>query len=53
MASFVKLLSGAGLDVTVRDDEYAILWEKLSFLAPLALLTTVYLVAALIAPEKF
>jgi 2-dehydropantoate 2-reductase len=42
LAIFAELLSGAGMDVTVRDDEYAILWEKLSFLAPLALLTTVY-----------
>ena len=46
VARFAELLSGAGLDVTVRDDEYAILWEKLSFLAPLALLTTVYGVPA-------
>jgi 2-dehydropantoate 2-reductase len=46
VASLVELLSGAGLEVTVRDDEYAILWEKLSFLAPLALLTTVYSVPA-------
>lgn len=30
----------AGLDVTVRDDETALLWDKLAFLAPLALLTT-------------
>ncbi|WP_203923556.1 ketopantoate reductase family protein [Rugosimonospora africana] len=30
----------AGLDVTVRDDETAVLWDKLAFLAPLALLTT-------------
>ena len=33
-------LSGAGLDVRVRDDETAMLWDKLVFLAPLALLTT-------------
>jgi 2-dehydropantoate 2-reductase len=46
VASFAALLSRAGLDVTVRDDEYAILWEKLSFLAPLALLTTIYGVPA-------
>jgi 2-dehydropantoate 2-reductase len=26
--------------VTVRDDETALLWDKLAFLAPLALLTT-------------
>jgi 2-dehydropantoate 2-reductase len=30
----------AGFDVTVRDDEAALLWDKLAFLAPLALLTT-------------
>ncbi len=33
-------LEATGLDVRVRDDEAAMLWEKLSFLAPLALLTT-------------
>jgi 2-dehydropantoate 2-reductase len=33
-------LRGAGLDVAVRDDEAALLWDKLAFLAPLALLTT-------------
>jgi len=33
-------LRGAGLDVTVRDDETTMLWHKLAFLAPLALLTT-------------
>jgi 2-dehydropantoate 2-reductase len=33
-------LRRAGLDVTVRDDEAALLWDKLAFLAPLALLTT-------------
>jgi 2-dehydropantoate 2-reductase len=33
-------LRQAGLDVTVRDDETAMLWDKLAFLAPLALLTT-------------
>jgi 2-dehydropantoate 2-reductase len=34
-------LRQAGLDVTVRDDETAVLWEKLALLAPLALLTTI------------
>ncbi|GAC1474603.1 MAG: ketopantoate reductase family protein [Chloroflexota bacterium] len=29
-----------GLDVRVRDDETSMLWDKLSFLVPLALLTT-------------
>jgi 2-dehydropantoate 2-reductase len=33
-------LRQAGLHVTVRDDETALLWDKLAFLAPLALLTT-------------
>jgi 2-dehydropantoate 2-reductase len=33
-------LRQAGLDVTVRDDETALLWDKLALLAPLALLTT-------------
>src|SRR6185295_12939889 len=40
----VEALAGqlrrAGLEVTVRDDETALLWDKLAFLAPLALLTT-------------
>ncbi|MBJ7596394.1 MAG: 2-dehydropantoate 2-reductase [Candidatus Dormibacteraeota bacterium] len=33
-------LRGAGLEVNVRTDETAMLWEKLAFLAPLAILTT-------------
>jgi 2-dehydropantoate 2-reductase len=33
-------LVSAGFDVAIRDDEEAMLWSKLSFLAPLALLTT-------------
>lgn len=33
-------LQQAGLDVRVEDDEAAVLWGKLNFLAPLALLTT-------------
>ena len=33
-------LSSAGLDVKVRDDELAMLWEKFAFLEPFALLTT-------------
>lgn len=32
--------TAAGFDVRVRDDETTMLWEKLSFLAPLALMTT-------------
>jgi 2-dehydropantoate 2-reductase len=37
---FAGQLRDAGFDVTVRDDETALLWDKLAFLAPLALLTT-------------
>jgi 2-dehydropantoate 2-reductase len=33
-------LEDAGLDVAVRDDEAGLLWDKLCFLAPVALLTT-------------
>jgi 2-dehydropantoate 2-reductase len=33
-------MKAAGLDMRVREDETAMLWDKLSFLAPLALLTT-------------
>jgi 2-dehydropantoate 2-reductase len=33
-------LAAAGFDVRVRDDETAMLWDKLALLAPLALLTT-------------
>jgi 2-dehydropantoate 2-reductase len=33
-------LAGAGLDVAVRPDEVGLLWDKLAFLAPVALLTT-------------
>ncbi|MFD4573577.1 ketopantoate reductase family protein [Streptomyces sp. NPDC058417] len=39
-AGFTDLLERAGLAVTVRDDEEAMLWDKLAFLAPFALLTT-------------
>lgn len=35
-------LRHAGLEVTLRTDETAMLWDKLSFLAPFALLTTRY-----------
>ena len=38
--SFAAQLRHAGIDVRVRSDEAAMLWEKLSLLAPLALLTT-------------
>jgi 2-dehydropantoate 2-reductase len=33
-------LKAVGLDVRLRDDEMSMLWDKLAFLAPLALLTT-------------
>ena len=33
-------LEAVGLDVRMRDDEKSMLWDKLSFLAPFALLTT-------------
>lgn len=33
-------LEATGLDVRIRDDETAMLWDKLAILAPLALLTT-------------
>ncbi|MDH6580408.1 2-dehydropantoate 2-reductase [Kitasatospora sp. MAP5-34] len=37
---FASHLRRAGLDVALRADETAMLWDKLSFLAPFALLTT-------------
>jgi 2-dehydropantoate 2-reductase len=33
-------LTDAGLDVTIRDDEAGLLWDKVCFLTPVALLTT-------------
>ncbi|MFJ4184848.1 ketopantoate reductase family protein [Kitasatospora sp. NPDC089509] len=39
---FAEQLRHAGPDVTLREDETAMLWSKLSFLAPFALLTTRY-----------
>jgi 2-dehydropantoate 2-reductase len=38
--ALAALLTNAGLDVHLRDDEIDMLWEKLGFLAPLALMTT-------------
>nr|WP_239522280.1 2-dehydropantoate 2-reductase [Geodermatophilus sabuli] len=35
-------LAGAGVDVAVRPDEAGLLWDKLCFLAPVALLTTTH-----------
>ncbi|MBD0669330.1 ketopantoate reductase family protein [Streptomyces sp. CBMA156] len=40
VGEFAEQLRHAGLDVTLRADETAMLWSKLSFLAPFALLTT-------------
>ncbi|MER5978512.1 2-dehydropantoate 2-reductase [Streptomyces sp. NPDC001857] len=37
---FAEILRQAGLGVTLREDEGAMLWDKLAFLAPFALLTT-------------
>jgi 2-dehydropantoate 2-reductase len=42
VAAFKASLEQAGVDVDLRDDEGAMLWEKLIFLCPLALLTTRY-----------
>ncbi|WAL64121.1 2-dehydropantoate 2-reductase [Amycolatopsis cynarae] len=39
-AEVAALLSAAGLPVTTHPDENTVLWRKLSFLAPFALLTT-------------
>ena len=38
--SIAARLSAAGLDVRVREDELAMLWDKFALLAPMALLTT-------------
>jgi 2-dehydropantoate 2-reductase len=40
LADLCALFDASGIDVHERSDERAILWGKLSFLAPLALLTT-------------
>jgi 2-dehydropantoate 2-reductase len=40
VAAVAEQLRGAGFEVTVRGDETALLWDKLAFLAPFALLTT-------------
>jgi ketopantoate reductase len=39
-AAVAAELSGAGIECRVRDDELSMLWEKLVFLAPVALATT-------------
>jgi 2-dehydropantoate 2-reductase len=41
VTSVADHLKAAGFDVRIRDDEAAMLWEKLAFLGPLALLTTI------------
>jgi 2-dehydropantoate 2-reductase len=38
-ARAAELLTAGGLDMSVRDSEAAVLWDKLAFLAPMALLT--------------
>jgi 2-dehydropantoate 2-reductase len=38
--SMAAHLTAAGLDVRIRDDELAMLWDKFALLAPMALLTT-------------
>ncbi|WP_104524397.1 ketopantoate reductase family protein, partial [Blastococcus atacamensis] len=38
--SLADALSAAGVDATVRPDEAGLLWDKLCFLAPMALMTT-------------
>lgn len=38
--SIAAHLRAAGLDVSIRDDELAMLWDKFALLGPLALLTT-------------
>jgi 2-dehydropantoate 2-reductase len=43
---FGRRLVAAGVDVDVRDDELSMLWGKLIFLCPLALLTTRYGITA-------
>lgn len=46
-------LRQAGFDVTVRDDETALLWDKLAFLAPLALLTTYHEATAGVVRDRW
>jgi len=43
---FERWLVAAGVEVAVRSDEHSMLWGKLIFLCPLALLTTTYGIAA-------
>ena len=43
---FGRRLEAAGVEVDIRDDELSMLWGKLIFLCPLALLTTRYAITA-------
>ena len=40
VVQFAAQLTAVGFDVRLREDETVMLWDKLSFLAPMALLTT-------------
>lgn len=42
LAGLAAALTAAGVRTTLREDEAAVLWSKMAFLAPLALLTTRY-----------
>jgi 2-dehydropantoate 2-reductase len=42
VVDFASHLQAAGVDVEIRDSELSMLWGKLIFLGPLALLTTTY-----------
>jgi 2-dehydropantoate 2-reductase len=46
VAELAARLREAGLEVTVRDDETVMLWDKLTFLAAFALLTTCHMAPA-------
>jgi len=41
-AEVAEDLRGAGIETLVRDDECSLLWDKLAFLAPIALATTAF-----------
>ncbi len=40
LEAVARVLTDAGAEVQVRDDEASVLWTKMAFLAPMALLTT-------------
>ena len=44
--TFAERLTSAGVDIDIREDELSMLWGKLIFLCPLALLTTRYAIPA-------